>query len=124
MKIYVSHSKHFLEYEDELYTPLLASFGETHSFIFPHAKSTEPYNTKELFESGDVDLIIAEVSYPATGQGVELGWADIYGIPIVAVYRFGTEPSGSLQLLTGELLEYQDEDEMVEKISQALELYQ
>ena len=87
MKIYVSHLRRG-NYEEELYKSLLSSrLAEKHTFIFPHSKSQKPFNTKELFKDKRCDIVLAEISYPATGQGIELGWADMFNIPIYCIYK-------------------------------------
>ena len=85
MKIYVSHSKNF-DYKKELYE-VLENTNLKHEFILPHKDSDKSFNTKDLLMDKKCDLVLAEVSYPATGQGIELGWADVYKIPIVCIYK-------------------------------------
>lgn len=120
MRIYVSHSRKF-DFKNELYLPIQNSELSTqHEFIFPHAESDSPFNTKELFVNKSCDLVIAEVSYPATGQGIELGWANILEIPIVCLYKDGTTPSGSLATVSKKLLMYTDTQNMLEDITTLL----
>ena len=74
MKIYISHSTGF-DYQKELYEPIKNSeLYNSHEIIFPHDKSSEVSNSKEVIKG--CDMVIAEVSYPSTGMGIELGWAD------------------------------------------------
>ncbi len=120
MKIYVSHARNF-DYIHELYDPLKESKLPV-DFIFPHEQSSEPFNSKELFESHGCDLVLAEVSTPSTGQGVELGWADIYSIPIICFYKTGTAPAKSLNLLTDKIIEYGDNLDLVNKLMVELKL--
>lgn len=116
MKIYVSHQRRG-NYEEELYRPLLSSkLAEKHSFIFPHNKSQKPFNTKDLFKNKLCDLVLAEISYPATGQGIELGWADIFNIPIYCIYRKGQDVSGSALSVAIKSTEYIDVKDMIEKL--------
>jgi nucleoside 2-deoxyribosyltransferase len=108
MKIYISHSRNF-DYKKDLYEPLKASgIAKEHEVIFPHDDSDKPYPTRDLLQSKGCDLIIAEVSYPATGQGIELGWASMLEIPIVCIYKEGAKVSSSLNVITNKFLMYTD----------------
>lgn len=120
MKIYVSHAKKS-PFEEELYAPLKTS-GLPIEFIFPHDKNPDPFNAKELFEGKMCDLVLAEVSYPATGQGIELAWANANNIPIVCIYKKGVDISWSLKLLTDKFIEYENEQDMIRKITTELGL--
>lgn len=119
MKIYIAHSKGF-DFQNELYTPIKNSFlNKEHFFVFPHTESGEQFNSKEFFQK-DCDLIIAEVSYSATGLGIELGWADILNVPIVCIYKKNSKPAGSLNVVTKTFFEYSDNEELVVKIAEAI----
>nr|AIA18350.1 Unknown Function [uncultured bacterium] len=120
MKIYVSHSREF-DFKNDLYKPLRES-GLPVEFILPHENSDEQYDSKLLLERHGSDLVMAEVSYPATGQGIELGWADAYKTDIVCFYKSGSTPSSSLQVITDTIIEYVDERDLVNKLTQALKL--
>lgn len=121
MNIYVSHSRHFFDYKKELYAPLQDSaLAKKHQFIFPHSESDAPFNSKEKMQSGEFDLILAEVSFPATGQGIELGWADFCNIPILCIYKKGQKVGGSLRALTDKILEYNDSSDLISKLTIAL----
>lgn len=115
MKIYVCHSKNF-DYQNELYKPLKEANLPV-EFIFPHEEGLNPYNSKELFEKHGCDYVLAEVSYPATGQGIELGWADVFGIPILCFHKTGTTPAKSLNVLTNKIIEYGDSLDLVSKLT-------
>lgn len=120
MKIYVCHSRDF-DYKKELYAPIRNSeLNIQHEFIFPHEKEDTSFNSKELLMSKTCDLVIAEVSYPATGQGIELGWANMLGIPIVCIYKDGTTPARSLSAVSSKLLMYTSIENMIEDISGVL----
>ncbi|MDO8503514.1 MAG: hypothetical protein Q7S60_02385 [bacterium] len=64
----------------------------------------------------ECNLILAEVSYPSTAQGIELGWANTYGVPIVVIYKKGTKPSDSIKAVSDTFIEYENSDDMVEKL--------
>lgn len=120
MKIYVSHPKDF-DFKTELYEPLKSS-GLAAEFIFPHENSSDSFNSKELFEKHLCDLVLAEVSLPATGQGIELGWANILKIPIICFYKSGTTPARSLKVITDRIIEYEDAPDLVNKLTKELRL--
>jgi len=121
MTIYVSHSKNF-DYRKELYQPIRqADIFRKHRFVFPHLTSEKPYPTKELFESGKCDLVLAEVSFASTGQGIEVGWANFLKIPILCFYRKGSCPSQSLKTVSDNLIEYTDSRDLVPKLTIFLE---
>lgn len=117
--IYIGHSRGF-DYENELYEPVrqlqLASDAR---IILPHEVAAEGVSTKELFQKG-CDLFIAEVSYPATGLGMEIGYADMLHVPIVCFYKKGSEISGSLKRVTVRFVEYTDSKDLQEKLSQQI----
>ncbi|MDO8269762.1 MAG: hypothetical protein Q7T54_03775 [Candidatus Levybacteria bacterium] len=114
MKIYVSHSRNF-DYLNELYKPLKEA-GLPVEFIFPHEDGSESFDAKDLFQNHKVDYVLAEVSQPATGQGIELGWADIFGVPIICFYKSGTKPARSLMGITGRIIEYGDSTDLINKL--------
>jgi hypothetical protein len=120
MKIYVTHSSNF-DYQRELYEPLRNSqLNREHEITLPHQSTTEQFNSKKYMK--ECDLIIAEVSYPSTGQGIELGWADIYNVPIVCLYKKGTRPPGSLKVISHTFIEYENSEDMIKKISDYLKI--
>jgi len=97
MKIYLSHSSSF-DFEDQLYKPLKDSLLiKSHQFFFAHDKENIDTKSKEIIQNSD--LVIAEVSYPSTGQGIELGWADIQKIPVLCLYSSGSTFSNSLKFV-------------------------
>ncbi|HVZ58644.1 MAG TPA: hypothetical protein VG935_02730 [Patescibacteria group bacterium] len=124
MNIYISHSRSF-DFKKELYTPILNSpLASQHKFILPHAESDMPFTSKELLMNKGCDLIIAEVSYPATGQGIELGWANLLNIPIVCIYQDGATPSPSLALVSSKMMMYTSTENMIEDITGLLRNYE
>lgn len=124
MNIYVSHSRNF-DFKNQLYHPLRTSeLHKMYTFILPHESDDAPFSTKELFQSKGCDLVLAEVSYPGTGQGIELGWADIYEIPIICLYKEGANVSSSLSLISKKLLMYTSQENMIEDIGGVLKQYE
>ncbi len=115
MRIYIAHSREF-DFKNDLYAPLRRSaFNERHTFILPHENSDAPHSSKEFFQT-ECDLVIAEVSFPSTGLGIELGWADALKVPIACIHKTGSAISGSLRLVCSSFSEYADADDMVAKI--------
>ena len=41
----------------------------------------ESATSKEVIRTSD--LVIADISYPSTGVGIELGWADCFNIRVI-----------------------------------------
>lgn len=117
MKIYISHLRKG-DYESTLYKPLLASeLTNSHMFILPHQNSDKPFNTKELFSQKGCDLVVAEISAPATGQGIELGWANMYNIPIYSYYRNGADVSGSALAISAKQSQYDTIEELITQLT-------
>lgn len=115
MRVYVSHARR-TNFEGELYKPLReANFPV--EFIFPYENNPQSFNVKQMLEEKQCDLVLAEVSHQATGQGIELAWAEAQGVPIVCIYKQGADISGSLKFLTDKFLQYENEVDMVNKVS-------
>lgn len=112
MTIYISHSKSF-DYKNNLYYPL-KSLVDKCDFVFPHENSAQAYPAKKLFQEKKCDFVLAEVSFPATGQGIELGWAEMMNIPIICVNQKGTSISGSLKAITDKFFTYSNGHELIE----------
>ncbi len=112
MKIYISHSSNY-DFINELYNPLKNSeIHKNNEVFFPH--DSEPVNTKNII--GNFDLVIAEVSFPTTGQGIELGWADFCNVPIFCINKFGSKISSALKLITNNFIEYSNKSDMILQI--------
>lgn len=118
-KIYVTHSTSF-DFKKELYEPIRSSsLDSSYEITLPHENSDEQFNSKDYMK--DCDLIIAEVSYPSTGQGIELGWANLYGKQIVCIYKIGSKPSGSLKIVSNTLIEYTSQKDMIQNLETYIE---
>lgn len=102
MKIYVCHSSSF-DYKTELYEPLMRELSTTHEIILPHELETG-LNSKDIIKTCDV--VLAEVSFPSTGQGIELGWADAAGVPIICIHKSDAKPSQALHHIAGSFNSY------------------
>ncbi|MCA9364719.1 MAG: hypothetical protein KC736_02400 [Candidatus Moranbacteria bacterium] len=116
MRIYVTHSGK-LNYHDELYLPIRSaeSFREC-EIILPHEDSEKSFDSRRLLLERSVDLVIAEVSFSSLGQGIELGWADAFGVPIVAIVRTGFSFSRSLSVVCQDVREYNGDNVSVVKV--------
>lgn len=117
MKIYIAHSSHF-DYQKHLYAPLQASeLSKEHTLVFPHENATVSNSKAEIVSS---TILIAEVSHPSTGMGIELGWADDAKIPIVCIYSEGSKPSTSLKAISAIFIQYSGAKDMIDKIITAI----
>lgn len=114
MKIYISHSSNY-DYVNNLYDPIKNSdLIRSNEFFFPHDNKNRIMHTKDIISNSD--LVIAEVSLPATGQGIELGYADCFNIPILCVYKKNAKISSSLKFITKDFIEYENINDMINKI--------
>lgn len=112
---YLTHSTGF-DYQNGLYQPLKHSdLWDKCQIILPHENPGETQNSKIWIEKAD--LILAEVTYPSTGQGIELGWANSIGKSLICFHRTGTKPSRSLRFVCEKIFEYRDARELIEKLS-------
>ena len=115
MNIYISHSSKY-DYITKLYEPIKKSnLNKANKIFLPHENNDKIKNTKEIISN--YDLVIAEVSLPTTGQGIELGWADYAKIPILCIYEKGVNISSSLNFITNQFIEYENIEDMIFKIS-------
>jgi len=114
LKIYFAHSKDF-DFINEFYSPIENSETlKNNTLLFPHKLSIDSRNGREFYR--DLDLIIAEVTYPATGIGMELAWAFDDGIPIYCFHRMGIKPSSSLLSVTSDITEYISVEDLVAQV--------
>jgi hypothetical protein len=114
MKIYVCHSSSF-DFSKELYEPLKTIQG--HEFVFPHDRGNDAHSEDVI---ASCDLVIAEVSFPSTGMGIELGWADAAGVPIACVHRADTMLSSALRHIAKSIVAYGDAEDLVGKLGEML----
>ena len=118
VRIYVAHSKKF-DFFNELYKPIRESeLNKQHEITLPHEISDGLYSNKDFFRL-DCDLLVVEATYPTIGAGIEAGWADAYAVPIIVMHKEGSKLSSSIASM-GEVLEYNSIDDMVEKLSDAV----
>lgn len=118
MKLYLTHSSGY-DYQTELYKPLKESLAREHDIFFPHDEHTDGIKSKDIIPK--CDAILAEVSYPSTGQGIELGWADANDVPIICFYRTGAKMSSALRFISDSFIDYKSEEEMINKLRSEIE---
>lgn len=114
MKIYLSHNRAG-DFRNDLYAPLTNGLPG-HEWVFPHENNDLPFDSKKLFRNKECDVVLAEVSEPSTGQGIELGWADCIDIPIICCSKTGSRISQSLYAVTDRFLEYDTVDDLISKL--------
>lgn len=117
MKILVTHSSNF-DFRNKLYKPLQNStLNSKYELRLPQAGEREKL-TKDIIK--ECVAVIAECSLPSTGQGIELGWANAYNIPIICIHEQGSEISSALHYVSDTFIEYSDEVEMIKKLQEYL----
>lgn len=112
MKIYVSHSVKF-DYKKELY-PALEHALRSHRVTFPY-RDDRVINSKNAI--ADSDLVIAEVSFPSIGVGIELGWANMFQVKIMAIHKKKATLSRSLQSVTSHFVAYSNSQDLALKVA-------
>ncbi len=119
MNIYVWHLRKY-DFQKELYEPIKnSSLFKEHNIVLPHDKSDEPFSSREFLKD-KCDLFVAEVSFPAIGLGIELWWADAFWVPIVFIYKKWAKLWGSLKVISDVFVEYESEEELVEKLKEVI----
>jgi len=118
--IYVAHSKAF-DYKNELYLPLKQSrLNDKYEILLLHEHNDRPFSSKNFFRK-ECGLVVAEVSFPATGLGIELGWVDAHGVPIICVYKKGARVSNSVRGMSDMFVEYANTEKLVSGIEKIIE---
>lgn len=114
MKVYIAHSRD-MNYQEDLYSPIRSAEELPQAaIILPHENSSHSKKSREFY--AQLDLVIAEVSQPATGLGIEVGWAYDSEVPIVCIYKKGHHYSSSLHAVTDQFFEYDTDAELVKLI--------
>lgn len=118
MKVYLAHSSKF-DFKNEFYKPIRNSIlNKKFDIIYLYEEASEPGSTLEIIKSSG--LVIAEVSYPSMGEGIELGWANALKIPIICVHRKNQIASSFLNIISDNIFEYSDANEMIKSLSNAI----
>lgn len=121
MNIYISHSSGY-DYKNEIYKPIKESrLAAVHKFFLPHEPENIDVDAKD--ELKQIDVLVAEVSLPSTGQGIELGQANIAGVPIICFLKVGSRPSSSLRFVTDKIVEYTDTHDLLVKLQTELDQF-
>lgn len=116
MKIYIGHNKE-INYQEELYRPIMENKyyqDPNYTFFFPHQLDRNSQNDRVFYE--DIDIFFAEVSYPSTGLGIELGYAADSQVPIILLIKKGITPNTSSKTIATDILEYTSPKDLKEKI--------
>jgi hypothetical protein len=120
LSVYFSHSRH-PEYDyHKTYTELENLFPDI-AWFFPHKSSQKSNPIEAMFASGAFDLVLAETSYPSTGQGMELQLAHDSNIPILCIHKNDQKPTNVLQSLTDKILPYSKTEDLKSVLSQYLQ---
>lgn len=119
MRIYIAHSKD-INYIEDLYKPLRNdSFFKNHELILPHETDINSANTREFYKT--IDVFIADCTEPATGLGIEIGWAYDDNKKIYCIYKSGSKISSSIKVVTDIYYEYSTPDEVVSIVKNIVE---
>lgn len=114
MKVYCAHAS-TISYKDAFYAPLRNDERfKTIDFVFPHNNQHEGFNTVDVLKK--CDFLIADVSAPSTGLGIELGRAERFNVPIIAFHQNKTQPSSAIRFVTSKIFSYNDSDELCDLI--------
>lgn len=118
MKLYFGHSKDF-DFVNEYYKPIEADEDlQKETLIFPHDVNINNANPREFYKT--IDVFIAEVSYKATGLGIELGWCYDDNVPVYCFYKENMKPSNSVYQVANEVIAYKDSEDLIRKIKEVV----
>jgi hypothetical protein len=118
--IYIAHSSSF-DYKSELYIPLEESkIAKSFRLIKPHEGLFEPLDAKNYLKASQ--FMIAEVSYPSIGLGIELGWASTLEIDIICIYKLGHKPSSAINFITKTYIEYSNKLDLISSLEKYFNL--
>lgn len=111
MKIYVGHAGSY-NYKAELYDVLKESvLWHQHEFILPYEHIDAPKDSESIIRT--CHILLADVSYPSTGLGIELAWARQAGIPVLAVHQKSAKFSNSVAVVTTNIAAYNSHLEII-----------
>lgn len=122
MKIFFAHATNFPQ-KAEFYKALRASeLNSKYELILPQENGEQPPMPWSVITTHD--LLVAEVSVPSHGVGIELAWADSAEIPTICIYKEGAKFSGALNNVSSKFLMYTDFDNMIEDLTNALKQFE
>lgn len=95
------------------------TFAVSHSdvieIIFPHDTQEGVKLTREQIEGAE--LVLVEVSISSTGSGIEMGWANAAGKPIIAFHQGGSQPSPAMQFVAKAIQVYVTEEDILQVLN-------
>lgn len=115
LKIYETLVEELSQYTDKIYSPI-----DTIKF----KGTNEEMYTRVMKLLQETDLVIAEMSSPSTGQGMELQEAVRLNIPIIIVAKVGSKISSTV-LGSGKVkatLFYNDKDDIKKNLNGILKI--
>jgi hypothetical protein len=119
-KVYLAHSSKF-DYKNDLYLPIKrSSLPSLYEFIYLLDNPQNLPNTKDMIQTFQV--VIGEISYPSTGAGIEIGWADAFGIPIILIHNQSYSPPDYYKTLSSYIIEYDNSEKIPDLIATPLKL--
>lgn len=118
MKIFVAHASNFA-FKEKLYVPIRASELNTKYEFWLPQETDEDWVTLDFMRT--CDALVVDASIPSTGAGIEMGWANALGIPILGIYERGSKPSASAEYTTKMYREYSNSQEMLRIVDEFLE---
>lgn len=119
-KIYLAHSSKY-DYQANLYQPIKSSnLNNEYEFTYLLDQPIFLPNTKETIKS--FDAVVAEIGYPSTGAGIEIGWADAFRVPLVLIHSSEYQPATYYKELTEYIIAYNSNADMIAKLQDTLSL--
>ena len=64
--------------------------------------------------------MLAEVSHPSVGVGIELGWADASNVPIILLRQKGARISSALTAVSTKGIAYSDSQDLIAQLTDHL----
>ena len=122
MKIFIAHATDFPQ-KAEFYKAIRESkLNSKFEFVLPQENGEQVPAPRDVILSHD--MLIAEISVPSHGVGIELGWAEAAGKPVICLYKEGAKFSGALKNVSNKFLMYTSFDNMIEDMEKALQQYE
>jgi nucleoside 2-deoxyribosyltransferase len=118
MKIYIAHASGY-GFKEQLYAPIRSSnLHSEHTINLPQEGPIEEI-TRDMIAT--CDMVVADVSHPSLGVGIEMGWANAAGVPVIAMYQKGSAVSFSIDNAVTERFEYDGPEDMLTKLADVLQ---
>lgn len=114
---FVSHPSGSTEHTPTFFNAV-NDFAKQHTDIeikFPQQDKDNIQKTKD--DIAAAELVLVEVSISSTGSGIELGWANAAGVPIIAFHQGGAEPSPAVQFATKNIHVYVTEEHITQVLN-------